>query len=242
MGVVLPPRVDLDRFPLDRIGDASVAREVESLIAEVEALRAAFGMAQDGWRPKRLSPSQWKILRAVMAQPSISRAGLYSLLYGHDPNGGPEPKTIDTQICYLRRWLKARGFVLKGGAYGQPFGWRGDDGDRLAVHLANKKSPPVKAGTPERANPFEARQLAALRALKDCEQTIARLTDKLSCSNFQCRWAIKALEADGLVVCRHRGRAIKSGPLPRIFSITDKGRAKLASLDDGVTTPIEAAP
>lgn len=72
-----------------------------------------------------LTPLERRIYGLVSRRPEIDAEILYTALYGSDPDGGPDPKTIEMTICNMNKKIRHWGQVIqraRKGHRGQP--WR----------------------------------------------------------------------------------------------------------------------
>jgi hypothetical protein len=61
-----------------------------------------------------LPPTKERILEAVQHRPGITAEQLRSVVWGHDPNGGPEcPHTLYVHIFQLNKLLAPLGFIVR---------------------------------------------------------------------------------------------------------------------------------
>lgn len=62
----------------------------------------------------QLSPARSRIFEVLWksAPRVVTREKFYDELYGLDPNGGPESKTLDVHICQLRKVLSHSGIEI----------------------------------------------------------------------------------------------------------------------------------
>lgn len=63
----------------------------------------------------RLTPSQFRIASCIVAArgKTVSADAIMEALYGDDPDGGPEEKTIDVHLCKIRKALPALGIAIE---------------------------------------------------------------------------------------------------------------------------------
>jgi hypothetical protein len=78
----------------------------------------------DDWTLLVLSPLERRIYTLVSRRPEIDSDILYTAIYGSDPDGGPDPTTIDVTICNMNKKIAGWGQVIqrRGKAHrGQPW-------------------------------------------------------------------------------------------------------------------------
>ncbi len=67
-----------------------------------------------------LTPLQRRILALLKRHGEIHAEILYSALYASDPNGGPDPKTLDVTICEMNQRLQSWGLAIQRRVRGRP--------------------------------------------------------------------------------------------------------------------------
>lgn len=97
---------------LKRTVDKLFATRME-LEAKVEFLESREGLTIEFRPDLRISPSQLKILSALLAYELATKQRLHGLLYAHDPSGGADPKIVDVLVCKLRQRLKPHGISIE---------------------------------------------------------------------------------------------------------------------------------
>lgn len=60
-----------------------------------------------------LRPVERRIFAILVKHGAVYRPRLHAALYGSDPDGGPDPRTVDTIICQMNKRLKAHGLVVR---------------------------------------------------------------------------------------------------------------------------------
>jgi hypothetical protein len=72
----------------------------------------------------RLPPIKQRILSAVQRRPGLSAEELRTIVWAHDPNGGPEnPKCLHVHINQLNRLIAPMGFVVRASNKGAGAGY-----------------------------------------------------------------------------------------------------------------------
>jgi hypothetical protein len=72
----------------------------------------------------KLSPLQRRIFDLLRRRRAIYPEALYNAIYGADPDGGPDPQTIDVVVAQMNRRLKGDRLVVRRfnkGKQGQPW-------------------------------------------------------------------------------------------------------------------------
>lgn len=102
---------------LDKIRSAARSNSFESRVAKtdeattlIETITAAHLLEPDGdmWLEYGIPPYPGRIAAILHGKLGryVSKPQLWEILYGTDPNGGAQLKTVDVFICQLRRKLK----------------------------------------------------------------------------------------------------------------------------------------
>jgi hypothetical protein len=91
---------------------ASDANELHRLRDRVEELEQLLGIVAedvvDRFIALGISPGEKRILNVLFTWKLVRREKLYTLLYGNRPEcDQPDVRTIDVQICRLRKYLSA---------------------------------------------------------------------------------------------------------------------------------------
>jgi hypothetical protein len=56
---------------------------------------------------------QQRIMETITKRGEVYSAVLYDMLYGDDPEGGPDPKIIDIHVVQMNRRLKSWGYAIQ---------------------------------------------------------------------------------------------------------------------------------
>ena len=80
-------------------------RALESAIADTRHMAEAMRLG--------LTPGESEIYRVLRSRECVTREALYTAIYAHRPDGGPDRKSLDVMVHKLRCKLAAHGKRLR---------------------------------------------------------------------------------------------------------------------------------
>lgn len=94
------------RYIAERDEAIEALRQLREAMLDTDAIRGVIGQRF------ALPVMPAKILSILLKKEIVSREAFFQMFYADDPNGGPDPKTIDIHIVKVRKALREHGIEL----------------------------------------------------------------------------------------------------------------------------------